>query len=609
MSFRTSSENASVSLNEAALVDPSAVGRLPHRWFPRLDPRDPLLRPALRMMDGIFRFGLLILASLGAIAQCVNVLLTVVSKNKPLAEAFIDFRHSVLWLVITQHIFIDSCLLATALFFAIVCWRAHVAMTWDKSVDPFRGEYVLERVKRLDPTRFIYRYLPPKTYLERPADANARWMLKTLDKGKHKGQYRYDGICIVGVPALGKSRLAWEAMQYELKDRLLIKWPHPSSRQQPPPLRYLQGQSVVVWLDNLQDYINEADINELSTLPQQLAASHVDAILIATTWPTGLNPSARYYLKQDLMSRLYAITPEDITLDQARDLAKRFSQAPGQNNRNIDDYLNGWDHHTPGSVLLGPVTMCSDVFQHLPQEARYILWAMQAISSAKMRDFSIRRVRAVCNVLFHWPDQPNQDDRGWQSMLEILSQTKFVSPLNWGLDTAEIQIEDVYLVPGQGIPIYPLWYGDPTSAWTGLREAFISLEDYLGLISLGCQFFSDKERYSDAADCFRPVLEHYAGRLSKAYQAMAHNNLGSSLVEIVRAEMRSSDVRFRDQWKQLLIDAEEHCDVAFDLYNQLADQDKISEDGGSSLRSKWHSLAQRARMNAQDARKVREGIM
>jgi hypothetical protein len=88
---------------------------------------------------------------------------------------------------------------------------------------PLINAHTLQKVERLDPHNFKLVHYVQRAYISRDADTQVRQTLhKLADSGDPLDKATL-GICIIGRPAQGKTRLAWEAMQEELPGWTLVR--------------------------------------------------------------------------------------------------------------------------------------------------------------------------------------------------------------------------------------------------------------------------------------------------------------------------------------------------------------------------------------------------
>jgi|SRR5450755_616177 len=270
------------------------------------------------------------------------------------------------------------------------------------------SEYTLQRVHQLDPINFKLAHYIPGAYIYREADQTVRGILRNLAHSASLSDVLL-GVCVFGKPAQGKTRLIWEAMQAELSDWLLVRWP--GERDHPFDFASQKGQKLVLWLDDLHEYATPEGEISLNDLPRRFHEAGVRLIILATCQSGDEQLMARKYLGR-FLERLQLITLPNIEEGQADDLTKLLIKE-GVN------VLKGEFDGTPGSLVIG-IKRMQVQYQRLFSPSQQLLKAMKLLRSAYIYTYSVKRVRAVARELFGF------DEQRWRNAWEALDREDFV---------------------------------------------------------------------------------------------------------------------------------------------------------------------------------------
>lgn len=415
--------------------------------------------------------------------------------------------------------------LALALLLTLCAGRAH---RQQQAASP----YVLKRIERLDPTNDFYvpRYVA-SAYLPRPADAAAREALRrAAQRTDHAPTTEPLGICIVGRPTQGKTRLAWEAMRAELTGWTLVKWSH-----HPLPFDFPTQRAgrVVLAIDDVQEYAsNPAEVTTLTGLPE--AFREVDAhLVIVVTCRDGDDWDHARQMLGKLLERLTPVYLTDITAAQADQLAALLREAGEAVQRDQFD-------HTPGSLLLGVVRMRDERYPALPEPAKKILRVLKLLRSATIYGYPAPRVRATAADLFHLAESD------WSSARDALLRAGFLrlGELDEHHERALVPVADVYLE--RTVPDYPAPCENIVDYWPLLEQSLIERRDFFTFNQLGIAFNKQSlgnllSNQSHAETCFRAALHVYTYETTPIPWAGTQNNLGE--VFFKRASLVSGQER------------------------------------------------------------------
>jgi tetratricopeptide (TPR) repeat protein len=373
--------------------------------------------------------------------------------------------------------------------------------------------YVLKRVITLAPVadRFVPRYLSA-FYLYRVADPDAREALRLA--ARRQGDEAPLGICVTGAAMLGKTRLAWEAMQAELPDWTLVRWPLEGR----PRFDFaaLHGRRVVLWLDDLQKYAGLNLAPTLNDLPRCFAQAGVRLVVVATCRDGNEMALAAASLGP-LLSRLIEIRPAELVEGDAIWHAAALKYAGMKLNL---DHFDG----TPGSMLLGAQHMREEGYPALPRSARRVLWAMKLLRSAGLYLYPVERVRAAVQDVFRL--EPHE----WRRACSALVRAGFVRVQTLpGGQRALVPLADLYL--DDIVPNYSMPGAHISEGWPELEKSLARRHDADALNQLGLAFLeldlgNPRTNAEHAEACFRTALADYQRRRERASWAIAGRNLG-----------------------------------------------------------------------------------
>ncbi len=326
------------------------------------------------------------------------------------------------------------------------------------------------------------------------------------------------GICIVGRPTQGKTRLAWEAMRAELTGWTLARWGHNLPDFDFPAQR---GCRIVLAIDDAQEYAsNPAEVTTLNGLPEQFRGVNARLVIVVTCRDGDDWKNARETLGK-LLERLVTVTLTDITDAQADQLAALLKDAGAAVQRDQFD-------STPGSLLLGVARMRDERYPKLPEPSKKLLRAMKLLRSATIYDYPAERVRATAVDLFQLAEPD------WTSARDALLRAGFLrlGDLDADNERAIAPVADVYLE--QAVPDYPAPGADLADDWPALEASLAGRRDAAALVSLGNAFaerplgnLRANRQYAEA--CYRAALEVRTRQSAPAAWAMTQNNLGNAL--------------------------------------------------------------------------------
>lgn len=402
----------------------------------------------------------------------------------------IDVLHLPIVLFIATHLIAT---VSTLIIFATVTLASFITHTRTQATPQpaVRSEYTLQRVNRLDPAHYkLYRYLP-HVYIKREADEMARKLLHQLAANPDTTL----GICVVGLPAQGKTRLTWDAMQAELGDWTLVRW-----------------------LDDLHEFANPNEATTINDLPRRFTEAGARLIVIATCRDGDNYTQAQKHLGS-LLERLHIIPLENISAGEAVDLAKELTRA------GVDVHGDEFDG-TPGSLVLGIQRMAGR-YLNLALSARQVLKTMKLLRSAKIYTYPETRVRAVARDVFGF------DEREWRRACEMLDQEHFVRLFMNSKERLILEpIAEVYIE--KVVVDYPTQHMTLVDEWPRLQTCLMKMHDADGLNRLGIAFAerlqgNQRLNQQHAIECYKSAQEVYTREHAPDDWAMTQNNLANAL--------------------------------------------------------------------------------
>jgi tetratricopeptide (TPR) repeat protein len=373
--------------------------------------------------------------------------------------------------------------------------------------------YILRRVESLagSADQFLPRYLKP-FYIYRVADAEAREALR--EAASRTSDEEPFGICVLGPAMMGKTRLAWEAMQAELYDWTLLRWPYEGWL--PVDLAALQGEQVVLWLDDLGKYAHLNLAPTLNDLPRRLREVGAQFVVVTTCRDGEEVQRAAAHLSP-LLGHLVPIRPAEVGENEIEwhTAALKFHGIRLQTAQ-----FDG----TPGSVVLEPARMARERFPALSKGAQRVLRAMKLLRSAGIYTYPESRVRATVVDVFGLEPQE------WRRARSTLVRAGFIrlesSPS--GSAYRLIPVADVYL--DEVVPDYTPPGVDISDGWRELEKSLTQRSDADALNQLGLAFLerrigSASVNKQHAEACFRAALGIYRRQSAHAAWAIAQHHL------------------------------------------------------------------------------------
>jgi hypothetical protein len=412
------------------------------------------------------------------------------------------------------------------------------------------ASYLVQPVRRLDPSAFVPHYVP-EVYLTRrdrqtgrSLDVEARQALRAA-AARHISATAHPplGICVFGRPLQGKTRLAWEAVRTTLPTWTLVRWRH---TLRPPSLTSLPTRHIVLWLDDLHEYANPNEAHTLDDLPYRCAQAGVHLVVVATCREGEEETRASRYL-ESLLERLTPIRLGALDASESEQLAAALAKRgmPVEAARSV---------RSPGALVLNVSGMRRDRYPHLPDDAQCVLRALKLLRSARIFTYPERRVLATAVNVFGLPAVR------WESACQSLVAAGLITLTPPSPTTGERQLE---LVAGayldEAVPDYLTPDANPSDDWPWLFDSLERHDDAEGLLTLGSTYMELRSLLGvflpadpqsvrlQAVMCCRSALDVYRRQETPELWAMAQCNLAAALTR--QAELAQGMSRL-DLWRQ-----------------------------------------------------------
>lgn len=508
-----------------------------------IHPKHPFWGKVLAFLDGVwgllgFLVGTVLLGGL-----IVNIILSFATNGTP------GITNPATWpatKLLTADLVHTALGVAIAILVILAAYLAHRIRANAPESD-VANEYVLTRVDRLDPARYVPVYVP-EVYLPRheadgaDADEKARAALRAAAKRPDPTAPTGPlGICAFGRPTQGKTRMAWDTMRAVLPDWTFVRWPL-GRPQLPLSIAKLHGGRVVLWLDDLQKY-GADEANTLADLPRRFAEEDVRLVVVATCRDGQDEKDVRGRLR-GLLGRLTEVRPADISRAEADRLAGELRQ------QGTEVYMDEFDR-TPGSLLLRVDRMRDEIYPRLSPDARHVLWALKLLRSAGIYEYPAPRVRALAAAVF------GLAPASWRDACNALADASFV---RLGEADAEGEralevVADVYL--DEAVPDYPPSAPNASAAddWPALQRVLTEQRDAGALNNLGIAYnvrpLGDRRsNQQHAIECHRSALDIY----ERASDPIGRARTQVSLANALAALAQLSEGRERSELSEKAVD-------------------------------------------------------
>lgn len=345
------------------------------------------------------------------------------------------------------------------------------------------------------------------------------------------------GILVQGEANAGKTRLALEALKSALPSWPVLCWSPANTVEQIPPVGSLSEQRLVIFIDDLQDYVPSghestifaqvADMQALTlrTLLETLRRGLQHVVVVATC---RLEDRAR---TQAVLGTLFTeLVGIDIPTFKADPRDRQASAVIAEFRRLGALHLTDWDG-TIGSLVLG-LSAKQDLYLDLVRRhssAATVLQAMKLLTLAQIPEHTERRLKATCAGVFGVLSL--QEERNtWRKATEQLITLQFVTEERVGSrnELALVIRKDTYF-SNKVIGDYPS-PGRPHQLLADLnllKSVLEELEDAPGLANLGIALYLQKQ-YSEALLAFESSLS-----LDPA-NAVTWANKGAALAQLER---------------------------------------------------------------------------
>jgi hypothetical protein len=404
---------------------------------------------------------------------------------------------------------------------AIAAWWAHGARAETRAADDPLTHYDLQKARWLEPAEFVPAYVPHQ-YLWRHAgvrqpDEVARMVLREAARGHRDGPL---GICVLGRPAQGKTRLAWEAVQAALPGWTLVRWSHVATRAF--DLDHLHSRRVLVWVDDLHEFANLAEAPTLCDLPRVFAKSRMRLVIVATC-REGADEAQTRMRFAALMGRLREVRLVDISDGEANSLVADLAREGVRVHRTAFD-------GTPGSLVLDLAQRRTHDYAALPEGAKRALRALKLLRSAGILTSTETRTRAAAEALFGLPVDPH----AWPLARTTLLSAGLIRLSHARIARARVVEPAAVAFLDQVVADFPAPGSNIADEWPRLRAHLAARSDAAGLFALGNRYreLTDGDRLANlqhAEVCYWEALRVSSRRSAPLTWTGASSNLGVTL--------------------------------------------------------------------------------
>lgn len=257
--------------------------------------------------------------------------------------------------------------------------------------------------------------------------------MSALQDARDETHRKKRGILVIGESNAGKTRLALEVVLRTLSTWLLLRWRPDYTKDDFPSAHNLEDKYIVLFLDDLQEYIvetlpknrrekefppsnsHEASLRSLIEILYQ-ASPHI--VIVATCRRENLEQVQA--MCGWLLLQLAEIRVPTFSPDIRNTSTSKIIDAFKQQKKKI--YIEDWDG-TLGSLVLGLSTK-RDQYLNFPQHTRAVLKAMLLLTTANILTES-EKVRLVCAEIFGH-QQLLENRHFWQETLRYLITVQFI---------------------------------------------------------------------------------------------------------------------------------------------------------------------------------------
>ncbi len=335
-------------------------------------------------------------------------------------------------------------------------------------------------------------------YIITPIEDTYNRVVQALYEASDEAHWAKHGILVLGESNAGKTRLVLEALSVTLPSWSVFRWRPDYTKDDIPPVEFLSGKRIVLFIDDLQDYtvaqtrdttsqflIADPRTMILRTLVETLLQAALRAIIVSTC-RTENQLQAQAALGW-LFVQLMEVSVPDFSVN-AQDAKAAQTIAEFQKRGPI--HIEDWDG-TLGSLVLGLSTKNSQ-YLALPPPTAKVLRAMKLLSLANTTVHTERRLRAVCAGVFA-EKRLLHDEHIWQEAVRPLIDIQFVKEeldeSSW--ETVLIIRKDTYFE--QVVTDYPQLHRPHQldRDLMQLRNVLMELKDVQALLGLSlCFMFS-----------------------------------------------------------------------------------------------------------------------
>ena len=285
---------------------------------------------------------------------------------------------------------------ALLLLLTLIGWIAH------RQTNAFQEHELLPtvRVKELKLENFKLGSDPKEAYFERAVFATARELVRKIVRGAKKGAKdgraagnQPVGIILYGLPLIGKTRLALQALRHEAPEYELLAWRHKDIPRW--TLERLRGRRVALLLDDLQEFANPTEAAGIQAAVEKLRDVCKRPIVIATC-RAGDDRDA---VERQFGGMLQWLAPLDLTPIE-RGGPEYTAFVDKMRAEHVEVHTETFDG-TPGSAVLDLKRRTDQLSDRaFPRDALAILKALRLLRASQTYDYPEGRVRRVAATVF-----------------------------------------------------------------------------------------------------------------------------------------------------------------------------------------------------------------
>lgn len=367
----------------------------------------------------------------------------------------------------------------------------------DRRIELRKAFEVFKPVQKLTPEDFhITNY--HSFYVQREADEEIQGMLKSREY-----------VFITGIPMLGKTRMAYEAVR-KLQGYYLLKPVQKEINIQTLRLPFSRRR-VLLFLDDLDKYIGKFDLDALISKLRKSSSS----VRVVATCRTGKEFDQVFARKEmeNLLTQCQKckIEPRRLKRNEEEELAAKLE-------KNLGEIA---PDGTPGSITID-LRYMKERYERLGK-TRLLFRSLKLLREAGILDCTETLVRRVVERIFNFDG--NRHD--WDSGVRAAADNGFIRSRSGRVSTThDIYLDDKFLAD----------YSPSDSDLTALKELLFEMAESRNLCWLG-NTHHRRMRQEEALDCYQKSV-----KIDPLF-AGAHHNLGTVLGELKKYDSAEQEYR------------------------------------------------------------------